>query len=55
MSRFFEAINSGHLHLRSASALDTWVYVVGLKKEVAKANKVMKLSFFSNYDLTHEA
>ena len=42
----------GHLHLsllRSASALDTWAHLVGLKKEVVEANRIMKLSFFSNY------
>ena len=37
--------------LRSASVFDKWVHVVGLKKEVTEANKIMNLSFFPNYGL----
>ena len=52
---FFKAIIVGQLRLsplRSASALDTWVHLVDVKKkEVAEANKIMKL-IFPNYDLT---
>ena len=46
---FFEVIVAGHLGLllqRSAFVLDTWAHVVGLKKEVTEANKIMKLRFF---------
>ena len=52
--RFFWSDNCGafaSFPLRSASALDTWVHVIGLKKEVVEMNKIMKLSFFSIYDL----
>ena len=38
--------------LRNTSALSTWTHVIGLKKEVAEANKIMNLSFFPNYNLT---
>ena len=34
------------LSLSSASALDMWAHLVGLKKEVVEENKIMKLSFF---------
>ena len=53
--QIFEVIVIGHLHLsplRSAITLDTWAYVVSLKNEVAEGNKIMKLSFFSNYGFT---
>jgi len=30
----------------SASALDTWMLILSLKKEVPDGNKIMKLSFF---------
>ena len=38
---FFEAITAEHLRLsslRSASALDTWAHLIGLKKKAAIAN-----------------
>ena len=52
--RFSEAIIVRHLglsQLRCAFTLDMWAYVVGLKKKVAEANKIMKLGF-PNYSLT---
>ena len=55
VDRFFEKITARHLllsPLKSASALETCAYVVGLKKEVTEANKIIKMSFFSNFDLT---
>jgi len=48
-ARIFKAITARHLRLsplRNAYLLGTWVHVVGLKKEVAEPNKIMKLSFF---------
>jgi len=38
----------------SASALDTWAHILTSKKKAAEANKIMKLSFFFNYDSTWE-
>ena len=52
---FFKAITVRHLRispLRNVAAIDKWTYLIGLKKEVAEAHKIMKLGFFPNYDLT---
>jgi len=49
MVYFFEAITAEHLRLsslRSAFAFETWAHMVGLKKNIVEANKIMKLSFF---------
>ena len=40
---FLKRLMPTHLHLSplgSASALDKWAYMIGLKKEVAEANKI---------------
>ena len=47
--RIFDAIIAGYFllsPLRSAFAFDSWAHIVGVKKEMTEANKIMKLSFF---------
>jgi len=42
-------ITAVHLRLsplRSASTLETWAHLVGLKKEADEANKIIELSIF---------